>query len=87
MSPHPTPCTPHSKRQGSPPRTAPSPQIRVARAFAAAPPRQLLLRLRLLSFYVAFQSNPSPTDIMALFQAAPEFVQQVGASRSCGAGV
>lgn len=37
-------------------------QIRVARAFGGGgEARQALLRTRLLSFYVAFQSNPSPT--------------------------
>lgn len=58
-------------------------RIRVARAFGgAAPARQALLRARLLSFYIAFQSTPFPADIVALFASAPEFVQQVG----CGWG-
>ncbi|KAL4856977.1 E3 ubiquitin-protein ligase UPL1 [Chlorella vulgaris] len=54
-------------------------KIRTARAFAAPDSRQVLLRLRLISFYVAFQSNPSPTDIVALFQGAPDFVHQLAA--------
>ncbi|KAI3425184.1 hypothetical protein D9Q98_008953 [Chlorella vulgaris] len=54
-------------------------KIRTARAFAAPESRQVLLRLRLISFYVAFQSNPSPTDIVALFQGAPDFVHQLAA--------
>lgn len=37
-------------------------QIRVARAFGGdGEARRALLRTRLLAFYVAFQSNPSPT--------------------------
>jgi E3 ubiquitin-protein ligase HUWE1 len=55
-------------------------KIRVARAFGGdSEARRALLRTRLLAFYVAFQSNPSPTDIMALFAGAPEFVQQLAA--------
>lgn len=43
-------------------QSAPLVQIRVARAFGGdGEARQALLRTRLLSFYVAFQSNPSPT--------------------------
>lgn len=61
------------------PPTPPPTQIRIARAWGSAEARQALLRTRLLSFYVAFQSNPSPTEIVALFTAAPDFVQQVRA--------
>jgi hypothetical protein len=57
-------------------------QIRVARAFGGPPEaRQRLLRARLLAFYSLFQAQPSPADMMALFQQSTDFVQQVG---GCG---
>ncbi|KAK9830284.1 hypothetical protein WJX72_010812 [[Myrmecia] bisecta] len=52
-------------------------RIRVARQFASLSGRQQLVRMRLLAFYVLFQSNPNPEDMQAYFSSEMEFVAEL----------
>jgi E3 ubiquitin-protein ligase HUWE1 len=52
-------------------------RVRVARRFASLEGRRHLARVRLLAFYVLFQSNPAPEALAEYYGAEPEFVQEL----------
>ncbi len=52
-------------------------RVRVARHFGRLEGRRQLARVRLLAFYVLFQSSPGHDDMMAFFVAEAEFVSEL----------
>lgn len=58
--------------------------MRIARHFGSLEGRRQLARVRLLAFYVLFQSSPSHDDMMAFFVQEAEFVSElVGLLQAC----
>ena len=59
-------------------------RVRIARHFGQLEGRRRLARVRLLAFYVLFQSSPSHDDMMAFFVSEAEFVSElVGLLQAC----
>lgn len=59
-------------------------RVRIARHFGSLEGRRQLARVRLLAFYVLFQSSPSHDDMMAFFVQEAEFVSElVGLLQAC----
>lgn len=52
-------------------------RVRIARHFGQLEGRRRLARVRLLAFYVLFQSSPSHDDMMAFFVSEAEFVSEL----------
>lgn len=52
-------------------------RIQLARAFGDLATRRQSIRIRLLAFYVLFQSNPGHDELARLFAAEPEFVSEL----------
>ncbi|KAK9821448.1 hypothetical protein WJX81_000342 [Elliptochloris bilobata] len=52
-------------------------RVRIARHFGSLDGRRQLARVRLLAFYVLFQSSPNHDDMMAFFVQEAEFVSEL----------
>lgn len=52
-------------------------RLQLARAFGDLSTRRKAIRIRLLAFYVLFQSNPGHDELARLFAAEPEFVTEL----------
>ena len=52
-------------------------RVRVAKAFSSLEGRRNLVRIRLMAFYILFQSNPSHEEMAAFFASEAEFVTEL----------